>query len=449
MPVFIYKAVTKNGQLVRNRVEEMNKFILLKKLKSNDLLPIEVTPINTHGKSNKNKQKRNIETTDSILKTVRAREIQRNITSGNFFSRLKQKLSTQITVKIKPEDISVFTENFYLLKKANFNNIHALTTIIETTENPSLKAILEDILLGVEAGENMYTTMEYYTSVFPPIYVNMIKVGELSGSLSTALEQAVKYMDDSITTRKRINSVLVPNLVQFFVLLILLIVGTAVGVPLIQNVYSSVGSTEQLPAITLWFSGVLKWISMYWYIPLLIIGGIVSAIALYVKTPQGKYNYHYFKYKRPLLGQLTYAIDFSRLIKALLLNIKNGMRIQDALETSKNSTNNLVMMSLIESSINNIIVGQSWIEPFEKSGLSTPMITEMLKVGMQTDLGEMMEKLVEYMDVDINNIMQKLMKALPQVVYIIVGILLIFVTIVVLVPMIQVYMGTWMLSAYL
>ena len=58
----------------------------------------------------------------------------------------------------------VFTQNFYLLKKANFNNIHALKTIIESTENLSFRGVLEDILAGVEAGENMYTTMEYYSN---------------------------------------------------------------------------------------------------------------------------------------------------------------------------------------------------------------------------------------------------------------------------------------------
>jgi len=125
------------------------------------------------------------------------------------------------------------------------------------------------------------------------------------------------------------------------------------------------------------------------------------------------------------------------------------MRIQDAMETSKSICNNLVMLSLVESSINNILIGQSWIEPFEESGLSTSMITEMLKIGMQTDIAEMMEKLLEYMEIDIDNILKRIMKVLPQIIYVIVGILLVFVTIVVLVPLIQVYMGTWLFSAYL
>ena len=134
-------------------------------------------------------------------------------------------------------------------------------------------------------------------------------------------------------------------------------------------------------------------------------------------------------------------------MRAMLLNLQNGMRIQDALEVSKNVCQNYVMLSIVETSINNILIGQSWIEPFEKANLSSSMEVEMLKIGMQTDLSEMMEKLLEYMDIDINNKMDKIMKVLPELVYAIVGVVLIFFVIVVLVPCIQVYMGTFLFSA--
>lgn len=182
MPLYIYKAVTEKGQVVRNRVEEMNRFILLKKLKNNKLMPIKVTQIQVNKKISKGmkKQKKNVESSDSVLKTVREKEIEKNMTSKTKRFTQKAKKVLFSDVKISNRDVVIFTQNFYLLKKANFNNIHALSTIIESTENPSFRAILEDILLGVESGENMYSTMEYYTGVFPPIYINMIKVGELS-----------------------------------------------------------------------------------------------------------------------------------------------------------------------------------------------------------------------------------------------------------------------------
>ena len=232
------------------------------------------------------------------------------------------------------------------------------------------------------------------------------------------------------------------------ILIVMLIVGTLFAIPAIQNVFDEIGTEEELPAITLWFSDFVDKAIQYWYIPVLILVAIAGLILFYINTPKGKYNFHYFKYKMPIFGELIFALDFSRLMKAMLLNLKNGMRIQESIEVSKNVVKNYVMLSIIETSINNILIGQSWIEPFEKSGLAKPMITEMLKIGMQTDLAEMMEKLVEYMEIDINNIMEKIMKVLPQIVYAIVGAVLIFFVLVVLVPCVEVYMGNFLFSAY-
>ena len=134
-------------------------------------------------------------------------------------------------------------------------------------------------------------------------------------------------------------------------------------------------------------------------------------------------------------------------MRAILLNLQNGMRIQESLEVSKSVVKNYVMLSIIESSINNILIGGSWIEPFENSGLSSAMETEMLKIGMQTDLSEMMAKLLDYMDIDIDNKMQKIMKVLPEISYAFVGAILIFLVVVVLVPCIQLYMGNWLIDA--
>ena len=447
MPLYRYRAATSKGDVVINRIEAANKFVLLQKLKNNGLYPITVTTITSSANRTMKKQKRNLETSHSILKQVRAEQIQKNVNkSDNWFTRLDTRIRSY--QKIKKRDILVFTQNFYLLKKADFNNIHALSTVIETIENPTFRVIVEDILLGVEAGENMYTTMEYYGAIFPPIYVNMIKVGELSGALTNALEQAVHYLEESTALNKKIKGILVPNIAQFLLLMLLAIIGTLIAVPMIQNVFDSFGTTEQLPPLTIAFSNFLNWFTTIWYIPLIIIAAVVIAIISYVNTPKGKYNFHLFKYKMPVFGKLIYAIDFSRLVQSIVLNLKNGLRIQDALETSKNISNNLVMLSLIESSINNLLLGQSWIEPFEQSGLSTPMITEMLKIGMQTDLTEMMEKLNDYMQIDIDEIMQRIVKVLPQIVQIFVGAVLIFVVLVVVVPLIQVYMGGWMLEGF-
>ena len=447
MPTYIYKAVTRDGRIVKNRVEEGNKLFLIRKLKSHGLAPITVSQTIARTSPN-SKKKRNISNVQDAMKNVATTQIDRNRRRMGTIDTIKAYFAMQ--QKITERDLVIFTENFYLLKKANFNNVHALTTIIDSTENIAFVGILEDILAGVEAGDYMYKTMEYYGNIFPYIYINMIRVGELSGSLEVSLKQAVEYLDNGTALAKRIKGILLPNLAQFALLLVMLVVGSLYALPQIQKVLDEMGADEGvIPARTLRFQAFLRAFLKWWPIPTAILAGIIVAIVLYIQTPKGRYKFHYFKYTMPIFGKLIFSLDFSRLIKAMLLNLRNGMRIQDALDVSKNVVNNYVMLSIIENALNNILIGESWIEPFEKSNLASPMITEMLKIGMQTDLAEMMDKLVEYMEIDINNTIEKITMVLPQVMYSIVGVVLIFFVLVVLVPMIQVYFGNFLFDMYL
>lgn len=447
MPVYKYKAMTENGIIVTNTLEESNKYLAIKKLKRNNLIPINVDKSLQRAKSKRTVRK-NTGGIQDVLKDVDTANllVSRQHTKTSYFDKIYHSITK--SDRITTRDIIVFTQNFYLLKKANFNNIHALNTIIDSTENFSFRGVLEDILAGVEAGENMYSTMEYYEDVFPYLYINMIKVGEMSGNLTNALEQALKFLEDTSSINRTLKGILIPNIIQFVLLIVMLVVGTIIAIPTIQNLYDSIGSQATLPPLSLWFSGVINWLVKFWYIPTFLIFGIVGVITWYINTPKGKYNFHYFKYTMPVFGQLIFAIDFSRVMRAMLLNLNNGMRIQEALEVAKNVSKNYVLLSIMEASINNILIGQSWIEPFERSKLASPMMTEMLKIGMNTDLAQMMEKLLEYMDIDIDNLLSKTIKVLPQIVYAIVGVVLIFFVLVVLVPCIEVYMGGWLLSAY-
>lgn len=446
MPEYVYRAVDEKGVVVKNRVQDKSKQNLIRKLKVNGLMPITVTQV-SFGKSKTSGLKKNSTNIDEIMQMANTANLAAKKETRKFTTIEKINMTLSKTQKVTSRDIVVFTQNLYLLKKAGFNNVHALGTIIQSTENPTLKGVLEDILAGVESGDYMYTTMEYYSDIFPYIYINLVKVGELSGSLEESLKQAVDYLDSSNDLTKKLRRILIPNIAQFVVLLIILFFGSMYVVPIIQDIFEQVGTTDQLPWYTLAFSDFLRKVQQVWYIPTSIIALMIAGIFLYTRTPRGRYQWDYFKYKMPIFGQLIFAIDFSRLTKAMVLNLKNGMRIQEALEVSKNVVKNLVMLSIIETAINNIIVGDSWVEPFEKSGLAKPMITEMLRIGMQTDLSTMMEKLVEYMDIDIDQIIDRIVKILPQILYSVVGILLILVTIVVLVPCIEVYMGNFLFDA--
>lgn len=152
MPTYMYKAATKSGLVVRNKVEASSKQSLIKALKGNDLLPIDVEQL-TYRTNKKKTKKKNITDIQEIMKNVNTTQLgqpKQKMLSTKERINLYLKKSEKITQR----DLVIFTQNFYLLKKADFNNIHALRTIIEGTENISFRGVLEDILAGVEARRN-------------------------------------------------------------------------------------------------------------------------------------------------------------------------------------------------------------------------------------------------------------------------------------------------------
>lgn len=154
MPEYIYRAVTSKGQIVRNRVEEASKNSLIKKLKNSDLLPISIVQVRYQSKKAK-VNKKNIMDIDDIMKQANSTNIMQGRTTVKRSLKEKVNLALSREEKITSRDIIIFTQNFYLLKKASFNNIHALSTIIDSTENLTLKGVLQDILAGVE-GRRLY-----------------------------------------------------------------------------------------------------------------------------------------------------------------------------------------------------------------------------------------------------------------------------------------------------
>ncbi len=438
MPRYRYVASDKRGEIYQNTIEAASRVECIKILKRNKLLPIEITMEKREKKSS------------SFLKPVE--DINSGNVTGERTSIAKREVNlafiNNILSSVRYKDVVIFLQSFLLLKKANFNNIDAINTIRKSTENKRLQDTLEKIQTGLEQGYYMYEMLEEYPKEFPYIVVNMIKVGELSGSLIEATEQAIEYIEKEHETKSKVKKAVIPNLLTFIVVFVLLIAGTLIAVPQIQAVFDQVGTTKELPAVTQAFSRFLDWLIKFWYIPTFAIGIIVAVFVSFIKSPLGKFRWDGFKYKAPIFGKLIYSLDFSKLVRSILLNLRSGLRIQDSLEISRNLVKNQVMISMIEQSLNNIYNGESWIEPFEASGFGTPMATDMLQIGMETDLTTMMEKLLEIMDQDVQIKIERVMKVLPQISYSLVGATLIFLVLVVLVPAIDVYMGDFLFDAY-
>ena len=449
MPEYKYRGMLRNGRLLRGVTTAKNRHEVMVKLKNSRVQPIKIKAMKVKLVSESKKK----------VDQKRLAKIQHDVDKQKAYANKHKKkmdgksswltmLTSDVSLGgIKPKDVLTFTNSLCVLKKAKFNNVSAFESLFNSTKNPKLQDIVEDILIGIEGGASIHEMMSRYPKVFPALYVNFVRVGEESGSLDTALEHARDYMESNIKLKKQIRGILLPKILLFVFIIAAMIAALLFGTPLIQNVYDMFGVDKELPAATQIAIKFSKALIKYWYIVLGVIAAIFVLIRIYLATAIGRYQWDKFKIKAPVFGTLNLNITTNKFFQAMLLNLRNGMRLQESLETSKAVTNNYYFLSIIETSKNNLQAGGSWIEPFEADNAFPPMATEMLKIGMESDLVEMMDKVSEYIEQEIAESIQKTIKVLPEITYIFVGIVLVFFVITVMVPLIDVYMGGFLLES--
>lgn len=447
MPEYKYRGMLRNGKIVRGIMSAKTRHDIIDNMKKSRIQPIQIKAVKKKlvSESKKKIEHNKLAKIQGDVERKRKEDLRKkadqNARKGKWGKEINFNLSAP-----KPKDVLVFTNGLYVLKKAKFNNITSLESLYNSTKNPKLKDIVEDILIGVEAGSSINEMMALYPKVFPPLYVNFVKVGEESGSLDTALLHARDYMESEMKLKKQIRGILLPKILMFIAIWILMIVALLFGAPLIEDVYEMFGVDKQLPAVTLWAISFSKALIKYWYIIVLLIVAVIVMIKAYLSTSIGRYEWDKLKIKMPVIGTLNLNIITNKFFKAMLLNLRNGQRIQESLESAKAVTNNYYFLSIVETGKNNLQAGGSWIEPFEADRAFPVMATEMLKVGMQSDLVEMMDKVEVYIQQEIDESIQRTVKLLPDVTYALVGVVLIFFVITVMVPLIDVYMGGFLLE---
>lgn len=441
MSEFKYKGFIRNGKTIKGKVMGKNKSDIVKKLKSAKIQPIRVETLKTKRLKIKNpKTKVDFKKLTKIAETSRiGREKKAGKIGGKSGFNVTGKIS--LSPGINPKNILTLTNNLYILKKAKFNNVAAFESIYKSTENTRLKAIVYEILTGIEEGYKIYEMMARYPKFFPPLYVNFVKVGEESGSLDVALLYARDYLESSVKLKKQLVGILLPKILQFIFMFVGTMAALLIGVPMIENVYKMFGTDKQLPGITLAAVKISKWILSNGYGVIAVIGTVFLLFFIYISSSRGRYWWDKFKIKAPVFGRLNLNIITNKFFQAMLLNLKNGLRIQDSLEISKNVTSNYYFLSLIETGKNNLLSGGNWIEPFETEKAFSPMMIEMIETGMKTDLVEMMSKIEDYVKQEIDESIARIIKVLPDITYAMIGVLLIFFVITVMIPLIDVYMG--------
>ena len=150
----------------------------------------------------------------------------------------------------------------------------------------------------------------------------------------------------------------------------------------------------------------------------------------------------------PIFGPLITRLALQKFFKAMQLNLANNAKLQDALEVSKDVISNYVILSVIEAAQERLQIGESWVEPFASLPNMPIMTLEMLRIGMETDVADMINKIVEFLTDDLQITINTIVKVLPEVSTAIMGIVMVVFIVVILAPIIDLYTGSYLFDAY-
>jgi type II secretory pathway component PulF len=336
--------------------------------------------------------------------------------------------------KVKTADLVIFTREVAVLSNAGLPLIKALMSLRDQMQDNKLRLVLSQVIEGIERGDSFSESLARFPNVFSRLYVNMIKSGELSGSLDEVLKRLATLLEKQQRLLKRVKAALIyPAFVLGMALIILSLLMIFV-VPTFTKMFEEMNS--ELPAPTQVLIGMSNLFVSYWYV---IAAGIIAlsyGFMYLLKVPAFKYYFDLIVLKIPVLGKLIQRVTISRLCRTLGTLFNSGVPILNALYVVQEATTNLVYANCIPKIIDSVKEGESFALLMEQTKLFPNLVTKMVGVGEETgQLSDMLIQVADTYEEDIDVLVASLSSLMEPLLIVIMGLIVGFIVISMFLPL--------------
>jgi type IV pilus assembly protein PilC len=309
------------------------------------------------------------------------------------------------------------------MMQAKISLLNVLEIIHEQSDNKLLKEILKKIKNDVESGLQLHQSMEAYPKVFSRFYINMVRVGELTGKLDFMLNKIGVYLEKMNSLRRKlIQSLSYPILIIVVAIASVSFLLTYV-VPSFADMFRDFDA--KLPAITVFLMSVSKIIVQYLWVCVLIIIMTIVGSRMYVQTTNGKKNWNLLLLYLPIAGIILKKNYISRFSRTLSILLESGIPMLNALNVTAASIPNIIVEREINQMTYYAEKGERLTHSMQRSKVFPPMVTQMITVGEETaQLDKMLEKVADYYEDELEATLTNLTTIMEPLIIIILGIVL-------------------------
>lgn len=376
MAVFNYKVVDKDGKNKKGTIEAPNRDGAEKKLKSDGYSIMSLTE-------------------------------QNNPFSGGLIKK-----------KVKSRDLGVFCKQFSAVIKAGVTIISALELMADQIENPTLKRAVMDAKTYVEKGGTLADALRVNSDVFPPIMINMVAAGELSGNLEVCLDRLVEHFEKDNALSSKIKGAMVYPIVVFIVMIIVVIVVMIAVIPNFTSMFEDMGT--KLPLATRMMVAASNFIIHKWYILIIVVAAIVFGCKAFKKSSVGEQFFSNIAIKAPVFGNLTIKSACSRFARTMSTLMASGISMIDAVEQVAKMMDNKIIRDGLMDAKTQVAKGIPLSKPLKDMEVLPPMLSAMTKIGEETgDIEEMLSKVADYYDEEVEAATNKLTAAMEPLIMVV------------------------------
>ncbi len=282
----------------------------------------------------------------------------------------------------KRRDVLFFTQELSTLLNAGVPLDRALNITSELTEGSNFRLIVMDILRVLKGGRSLADSLATHPEYFSDLFINMVRAGEASGSLSSVFDRLSEFE----RTRDDLRSYIVSSMVYPGLLMVVgassIFVLLNFVVPRFASVFEQ--SRMVMPLPTKIMLEASKFVQSY---GMLILGGIaVTLIAFYgyIKTQSGRFWWDSFRLKVPVLGDALRKAETARFARAMGTLVGNSVPLVQSIGIAAAILNNRKISKSLEIVSLGVKRGEGIAGPMKKAGEFPPLASHLLSVGEET-----------------------------------------------------------------
>ncbi len=324
---------------------------------------------------------------------------------------------------INSREVGQFTQQLATLLGAGLPLDRSLQVLMELADSDRVRRTVTEVRDHVRGGGSLSDALEKQHGAFSRLYINMVRAGEVGGTLDVTLSRLSDYLERSRALKDSIVTALVYPVLLLFLAAASLIVLLVYVIPQFTPIFEELGG--DLPLITKVVLAAGSLLQNFWWAMALITVFVVVQFRRMLADDEKRRGWDQRMLSMRWVGDLVSKLETARLTRTLGTLLSNGVPLLAALSIARNVITNTVLREDVSNAAREVKTGGGLARNLAKSERFPRLALQMISVGEETgQLDSMLMKVSDTYDVEVRNTVDRLLSVFTPVVTVVLALLI-------------------------